>query len=90
MPLKRKITESSAARKVRFNSEESVSDDESVSTVNESEEGSEGSDEVGATATCSTCHLSMNPQFLEDLKRGKAGEREDIFKKSFFDRLDKD
>ena len=31
----------------------------------------------------------MNPEFLEDLKRGKAGEYEDIFKKAFFERLDR-
>ncbi len=67
MPPKRKIMESTIApRKVRFNSEESISDEESVSTVNKSEEDcevSQGSNEVGATATCSTCHLFMNPQF---------------------------
>ena len=93
MPLKRKITESSVApRKVLFNSEESVSDEESVSTVNESEEDCEGSqtfNEVGATPRCATCTLSMKSQFLEDLKREKTDNSEDIFKKSFFEKLDR-
>ena len=78
-------------RKIRFAREQS-SDEESVSTVNESEEDCQfslGSDEVGAPATCSTCNLSMKTQFLEDLKREQTGKCEDIFKKSFFERLDR-
>ena len=51
---------------------------------------SQGSDEVGATARCSTCNLSMKTsRFLEDLKREETENCEDIFKKSFFEKLDR-
>ena len=85
MSLKQKIV-GSDARKVRFPSEEPASADESVSTTDESEEGS---DEAGSAATCSTCHLPKNAEFLEDLKRGEEGKYEGDFKKAFFERLDR-
>lgn len=93
MSGKRKNQESTVGnRKVRFNREKSISDEESVSTVDESEEDcqvSQGSDEVGIAPTCSTCNSSNKTQWLEDVTRQQTGKLEDTFKKSFFEKLNR-